>query len=206
MHSVCVQCAVQCATESLSTGDILDSYSPASAVAWADAHAQDVQPFDAACTWFVSQALWAGGLAKTSAWTDAGSHSGYLQTRRGTVAATEANTLLAYLRDTYGGVEYEDITTNLTTNAVPDAQPGDIIAYDWDGHGTIDHIALVVSIAAGQYPVVAEWGAYPGGQALPYTSRGWTYSAKNNIWLQNERNQKNMRAYLLHFAALSGTF
>jgi hypothetical protein len=114
--------------------------------------------------------------------------------------------LLAYLRDAYGGIEYEDITTNLATNAVPDAQPGDIIAYDWSGDGTIDHIALVVSIASGQYPVVAEWGTYSGGQASPYTSRGWTYSAKNHTWLQSERNQANMRAYLLHFAALSGTF
>ncbi|HEX3783928.1 MAG TPA: hypothetical protein VHX38_30055 [Pseudonocardiaceae bacterium] len=49
------------------TGNVLDSYSPAATVAWAGAHARDVQPFDAACTWFVSQALWAGGLAKTSA-------------------------------------------------------------------------------------------------------------------------------------------
>src|SRR5688500_10386772 len=97
------------------------------------------------------------GRAKTAAWTHAGPMGGRLRPRPGTVAATEANTLVAYLRQTYGGVSYTDITQNLTSNAVPEASKGDILAYDWDGDRKIDHLALVVDIAPGQYPVVAEW-------------------------------------------------
>ena len=48
-------------------------YNRSAAVAWALAHAQDDQPYGTMCTWFVSQALWAGGFPTTSSWTGSGS-------------------------------------------------------------------------------------------------------------------------------------
>jgi len=97
---------------------------------------------------------------------------------------------------------------NMSTNAVPQAQPGDIIVYSWDGGKTYDHMAFVVDIASGQYPEVSEWGTpdwttwnylyyevhHP---SEGYQKRGWTYSQKNHEWLQTEYKGQ-ARAYLLH--------
>lgn len=83
---------------------------------------------------------------------------------------------------------------------IPKAKKGDIIAYDWSGDGTIDHLAIVVGSAGNnpQYPLVAEWGVY-GSKSVNYNERGWSWSKKGNSWLQDERDQHNMKAYLLHF-------
>jgi hypothetical protein len=85
-------------------------------------------------------------------------------------------------------------------NAVPDARPGDIIAYKWDGgnrNQDIDHVSLVVNIASGNYPEVAEAGT----NKLPslyvsYPKRGWTYSVNDGTWLQ--KNHPKVTAILLH--------
>lgn len=84
-------------------------------------------------------------------------------------------------------------------NNVPKAKKGDVIAYDWTGDGSIDHLALVVGHANNnpQYPLVAEWGI-DGSKPAPYNQRGWTWSKKNNEWLQDGEGQQDVRAYLLH--------
>jgi len=180
-------------------------YDPGAAVQWALLHAYDPQPFDAACSFFVSGALWAGGLSRTDEWTDEGDGHGFLWSHRpGTAAATSVE-LVSYLKKTYN-TSWADITANLTSNSVPQAQPGDIIAYDWegdwDGKGVngLDHLALVVGIKSNQYPEVAEWGtvnaSIPGTHPVnSYLKRGWTWSEKDHKWLQNEH--PNMRVYLL---------
>lgn len=178
------------------------SYNRSAATTWALAHAQDPQGSGALCTWFVSQALWAGGLPQTATW------------QSGTYAATYVDGLVDYLRAHYS-VTWANITNNLTTNAVAAAEPGDIVVYNWnDGGTTYDHMALVVDIAAGQYPEVSEWGQlnfHPWDYILrpssPYVKRGWSWSAMHNEWLQQEH--PGMQAFLLHikggyFTSLSG--
>jgi hypothetical protein len=65
------------------------------------------------------------------------------------------------------------------------------------GDDHIDHLALVVNIAPGQYPEVSEWGTmHP---ASSYQKRGWTYSAKDKTWLQSLKRNKGIKAWLLHF-------
>lgn len=169
------------------------SYNRTAAINWALGNAQDPQGSGTLCTWFVSQALWAGGMTQTSAW------------RSGTYAATWVEGLVNYMRANYS-VTWTNITSDLTSNAVPAAEPGDIIVYNWNDGGTIyDHMAFVVDIAAGQYPEVAEWGQFDftthpwykiTHPSSPYVKRGWTWSAMNNEWLQREH--PGMQAYLLH--------
>ena len=169
------------------------SYNRTAAVNWALANAQDPQGSGTLCTWFVSEALWAGGMSRTSTWTT------------GTDAATWVQSLVNYLRANYS-VSWTNITSDLTTNAVPAAEPGDIIVYNWNDGGTAyDHMAFVVDIAAGQYPEVAEWGQFNFlthpwyklvNPSSRYVKRGWTYSALNHEWLQVEH--PGMQAFLLH--------
>ena len=167
-------------------------YNRTAAVSWAVANAQDPQGSGTLCTWFVSQALWAGGLPQAPDW------------QQSTYDATYVEGLVRYLRTNYS-FTWTDITSDLTTNAVPQAQPGDIIVYSWNGNQTLDHMSFVVDIAPGQYPEVAEWGqldfsSHPWYKitrpSSPYVKRGWTWSAMKGEWLQQEH--PNMTAYLLH--------
>lgn len=185
-------------------GPSVRSFDASGAVTWAREHAMDTQPFDAACTWFVSQAPWAGALEKTAAWTSEGSHSGWIQARPGTIAATEANTLRDYLINSYPGTTWQDVTAKLTTNAVPQAQPGDLMYYDWDGDGRIDHVAMITSLSSGQYPNVSEWGTVKGGQRARYLERGWTWSELHQSWLQE--SNPAMKVHLMRIGTVIGTY
>ena len=69
-------------------------------------------------------------------------------------------------------------------------------------------MSFVVNIAKGSYPEVSEWGTpeFTGFDWVwyqihhpkeGYTKRGWTWSEKNNKFLQKEYGGE-ARAYLLH--------
>jgi uncharacterized protein YraI len=181
------------------------------AVAWAFANAKNPQPYGTMCAWFVSQALWAAGLPSSSTWNAKGPYryknrAGLWATVPGTETAWKVGKLLDYLRTRFGAQRI-DITRNLTTNAVPQAQIGDVIAYDWGKGDGISHVSLVVNIARGQYPEVAEMGQYDLGViggilnkinpvSSSYLKRGWTWSEVDKRWLQ--KGSPHMRAYLFH--------
>ena len=170
------------------------------AVAWATQHARATPPDPAACTWFVSQALWAGGLLRTAAWTDAGAHGHPWSRRPGTVDAWAVPNFTQYILSIYPHSTFTQL--NLRSNKVPAAQPGDVIAYDWYGRSSVhnlrnlQHVSLVVGIASGEYPEVSEWSVDEGRQPTPYVSRGWTWSQKTHKWLQQE--YPRVQAFLLH--------
>jgi hypothetical protein len=165
-------------------------YNRSAAVAWALAHAADPQRSEGLCTIFVSQALWAGGFPRSAEWHE------------GAWASRIVSGLLDYLQRTASVTKY-DITPNLSTNAVPQAVAGDIIAYDWNNDGVLDHTSFVVDLVR-QYPEVSDWGQVDHSlvaKAIPVVAprkRGWTWSAKDNRWQQAVPGQQNMRAYLYH--------
>lgn len=180
-------------------------YNRSAAVAWALAHARDGQPHAAMCAWFVSHALWAGGFPQDATWTDQGR---YHHTAHGTTTEWQVGPLLKYLQSHYSTV-LTDITAALRTNAVPAAQPGDVIVYDWGQGDGKSHLSFVVGIASGQYPEVSEMGQYDLNPLLAelellhprhssYTERGWTWSAVHHRWLQNVPGYAHMKAWLLH--------
>jgi len=152
------------------------------------------------CTWFVSQALWAGGLPSSSTWTrwspngvlgtngidiiKALIHGGYSPTDpvNPTPTATYANLLPKYLED-QGLAKVHKITWS--DNTAYGAQLGDLIAYDWDGgsDGSIDHLAIVTKLNSRGYPYVSQhssnrlnryWSWDPGNPAAnPPSPAGW---------------------------------
>lgn len=167
------------------------------AAQWATEHAQDPQEASGLCTIFVSRALWAAALPRSSTWYD------------GTDASKYVASFIAYMTDPANGISTQliPITNDLRTNAVPQAQIGDVIVYSWNGSDDLNsdsHLAIVVNIGPGQYPNVSEWGIssfLPPNRAIPvtdpYTSRGWTWSQLDHKWLQDK--YPHMTAYLLHF-------
>jgi hypothetical protein len=175
------------------------------AAQWALEHAQDAQleqtvELWSGCTWFVSQALWAAGLPQTQAWNAEGGHSG-LNRIPGTVAATAVDEFLPNLLAMYPSTSVVELGSDrFHGNAVPEAEVGDVIAYDWEGDGDPDHVSIVTSISDGDYPNVAEWGTNKTGHLTSgYDERGWTWSEKHHEWLQEE--SPGVTATLYHFAA-----
>jgi hypothetical protein len=134
-------------------------YSPLNAAAWARDHAFDTPLFEAGdCTWFVSQALWAGGLPRTADWTHDSEDPD--KTTRGfhpgpTPAARLADKLFYYLIDNEIGqvekIEWSD-------NTAGGAEIGDLIFYDLQIYGKydIDHAAIVTGFNADGYPLVTQ--------------------------------------------------
>ena len=163
------------------------------AVEWALANAsQDpsVGFFGAStCTWFVSNALWSGGFPKDDMWTDQGTHSG--RQLPGSVTAWSVVDLKAYLESHYSVTVVLLNSERFRSNAVPEAEIGDLIVYDWGEGKGWSHFTMVTSIAPGQYPEVSEWGA-----SASYVKRGWTYSDNSDKWLQ--LSHPDVRAALIH--------
>jgi Putative amidase domain len=177
-------------------------YNRTAAIAWALANAKDPQAYGAMCTWFVSNALWAGGFPKSSLWTNQGKY----YSAPGTKDAWRVQDFLSYFQAHFS-TTLTNITADFKTNAVPQAAPGDIILYDWGQGEGISHATFVVDLAPGDYPEVAEWGQYdlnPLDAAInkvvhiksTYLKRGWTWSAVHGEWLQKEF--PHVKAYLLH--------
>jgi hypothetical protein len=166
---------------------------------WAAAHVRDYQPFDAACTWFASQALWAGGVPQTDVWNGYTPQKGIGQWRPGTPTATVAKDLYHYLQRAHPRSTFRPITAELRTHALPEARRGDLIFYDY-GDG-ISHATVVVNIGANNYPNVAEWGTtalnrfWGIHQRNRDSQRGWSWSNRDKSWLADLH--PGMKAYLV---------
>ncbi|WP_162598651.1 amidase domain-containing protein [Nocardioides gilvus] len=173
-----------------------DDFDRHAAVAWALSHVTDPQPIGVAgCTWFVSQALWAGGMSQDVEWNGTDVNGRFGQ-RQGSATAWLAEDLVEHLVATKGA---SLIPMDFSGNAVPEATPGDVVAYDWESDGVIDHLALIVDIDEGDYPLVSEWGTvdWYKGNVVAYDYRGWTYSEKNQAWLQEV--EPDVSAQLVRF-------
>ncbi len=186
------------------------------AAAWSLDHSQDPQTISLdQCTWFASQSLWAGGLARTPEWNDyknygsphiPGTNLG--SGAKGTADAWLAPRLISYIEHRYPNSTWNELS--FSQNSQPDAQKGDIIAYDWDGDTSIDHIAVVVDDAPGtHYPEVAEQGNVAQlGATAPNQKRGWTYSTYYGGWIETVKRKDgskaypNPHAYLLHIVTV----
>jgi hypothetical protein len=174
-------------------------YNRTAAINWALANAKDPQHYTAMCTWFVSNVLWAGGLPQTSLWNNYAKYGSTV----GTADAWLVQDFVSYLRAHFS-TTLTNITADFKTNAVPQAEPGDIILYDWGQGEGISHATFIVDLASGDYPEVAEWGQFNTSELITrifpnkssYVKRGWTWSAVHNEWLQKE--YPHVKAYLLH--------
>lgn len=147
---------------------------------WATAHWQDAERYPGQdCTWFASQALWAGRLPRTGAWTDQPAP---------TVPAIRADALKNTLIDSGYAVIREVRWTDVTAGG---AQLGDLIAYDWAGapDGVIDHLAVVTSLDARGGPSVTQHSA-------ARKDRFWSWDPGGNASI--EVTHPGSRVYLLH--------
>ena len=127
--------------------DCNSMYNRAAARDWAYAHYRDTERYPGNdCTWFVSQALWAGRLPRTATWTDYQPDA--INADRFKNAVIRAG--------------YATITeVTWSDNTAGNAQVGDVIAYDWNGaaDGFIDHVAIVTKLDP--YRGWAAW-SHPG--------------------------------------------
>lgn len=134
------------------------------------------------CTWFVSQALWAGGVKKSSAWNGPED-----------VAAINANAFKNYVRDKGLGTVKE---VRWSDNTAGRAALGDVIAYDWfnaktgttRADGTIDHLAIVTKLNAQGYPSVTQ-------HSVARLNRYWSWDPGAATWI--ERSRPGSKVYVI---------
>ncbi len=185
-------------------------YNGQAAADWAYANGMDQPPTDGSCTWFASNALWQGGLVKTSEWTSAGHLSSDIERLRhytsknpdynlpGTTAAWNVIAFKNYLQKTYPNSTWESIDFSPANNDPQDAAPGDLVFYDWGNGEGISHVAVVTRVDPSGYLEVADWSTNDkdGTIPSPTNDRGVTYSSVHHKWLQVR--YPNVSAHLMH--------
>lgn len=168
-------------------------FNPANAVLYALDHVGDTDALGSDCTYFVSSAWWYAGLPRSDQWTDGvtqkvlGQDAPKYNIYGATPTAAVADRFKNYVIN-QGYAAITEISWSDPTAA--GAQPGDVIAYDWNNgaDGVIDHLAIVTSIADDGRPVVA--------QHTPSDRRPWNTDPKG-IELLKLPQYKGARAYLL---------
>jgi len=175
-------------------------YARGSAQQWALANVHGSHKYSEDCTWYVSRALWAGGMAKTPDWTDSSFDLGRVasvkQPGGPTKTAAAPDYLKNYLLDSHQATIRE---LNWRVNNIPDAQIGDLIGYDWakNSHsgrpdGIIDHLMIITGFS-GQYPLLS-------GHTNDVSNQGWTWSEASNDWIEHADTVTHNapRVYLIH--------
>ena len=170
-----------------------NSYNREAAANWATANVygdhrySDRQGGD--CTWFASQALWAGSVPQTRDWTSDPEFGSDEPPRSARVADDFKN----YLVNESAFATIKELSW--TQNDVPEAELGDLIVYDLHGpkeqagaDGVIDHV-MVITKFSGQYPEVS-------GHTADVENHGWTHSQYFNTWM--EKAYPGARVYLIH--------
>ncbi|MFF5034118.1 amidase domain-containing protein [Nocardia salmonicida] len=155
------------------------------------------------CTFYVSSALWDGGLPSTSDWTPKTSDTSKLASKNilnpgPSKAAASANEFAKYMKSSKTAV-VKLITWS--DNTAAGAELADVIAFDWDGGANIwtgsnndkteiDHLAIVTGFTDKHYPLVSQ-------HSPTRLNRYWSWDEGSNNWI--EFSHKGARAYLIHF-------
>lgn len=182
-------------------------YDRPAAAKWASDHAYDNPVMDEDCTWFVTQALWAGGFNNAGELTSYSENDGAFGSDLRSIAvaaqragvppwkpfnpartATMADRLPGYL-ESEGHAAISQIE-HWSDNTANGAELGDIIAYDWNGDTKFDHLAMVTSLNEQGYPSVSE---HSNGNRDRY----WSWSKEAGNWIEFATQGKAI-AYLVH--------
>lgn len=202
-------------------------YNRLDAVLWALQNVTHPELFPGGdCTWFASQAGWAGGLPQSAAWAMDDSsgvlgdkaQAAYFLNRGGhdplaainpTPDATIADDFFTYFESLINTGLVTITPINWSDNTAAGAQLGDFIAYDWqagphnqDGASdrTIDHIAVVTYISpATGYPSVSQ-------HTEARVNRFWSWAPSDNAFIDKDPRYTPARgssygqpqAYLIH--------
>ena len=142
------------------------------------------------CTFFVSSALWAGGLPKSPDWTDKSIDWNKLASHRWIPGATKDAANADYFKNYVINNHIATIKeVSWSDNTAGGAQLGDVIGYDWNGRpdGILDHLVIVTSLNQYGYPSVT--------QHSPSRTRYWSWDPAGN-WIQV--THPGSRVYLIH--------
>ena len=180
--------------------NVVHQYDRTAVVAYADAHWNSGRriPWAPDCTVYTSDSV-AQSIPQDSIWSSSSTDVNQVASRTGslfgripspTKTYADANLFVHYLLDQ----GYATVTpVSLNQNMVPDAQPGDVIAYAWSSGGgadlpLIDHLAIVVGNDGSQTKVDQHEG--------PAHWKGWNWSSSDNDWILNANPAAT--AYLIH--------
>lgn len=175
-------------------------YERAAAAKWAtDNYKTSYRYENEDCTYFASRALWAGGLPKSTTWTDSTTdpsvaYGNLANGPQPSVEAVSADRLKNYLVNEAKVAVIHELDFNRP--AIEYAQLGDLIAYDWNDRwglsrpdGVIDHLAVITTFSATGYPLVS-------AHSNSLLNGGWRWSYTFGKPITDVHH--DARAYLIH--------
>jgi putative amidase-like protein len=162
------------------------AYSGSAAASYADQYATSYNPLYPSfankggdCANFVSQALFAGGIAQRPAGTYSGTAAWYMtQTRKSWSYSTtwinaQSNSVFL-LQHLPGVTTVANVMAPSPTETPPsNAIQGDVVFYDWNNDGTFDHESIITT-ADGQYV-----DAHTNNRFHAF----WTLAPYNSDWM-----------------------
>jgi hypothetical protein len=141
------------------------------------------------CAYFASEVLWAGGLEQSKTWSASSTDAAQLSSPRLANPGPTKTVMLADSLEKYLVATHHALVTavDLHGTRVSGAQVGDLITYDWNDNGVIDHVSVVRS--AGASTRIAQHN-------VNIKSQSWRWSSVHHELLTKLYAQP--RAYLVH--------
>lgn len=181
-----------------STAPTASSASRETAAKWATTNYKESQlGFMSECTIFVSRALWAAGIPQTRTWTNAtkdgdlqGGYGVWNRATQSAVPSKAATVAQTFVDDAVASGLADKVAISWTDNTASGAQLGDVIAYDWEGDGHIDHLAIVTALNAQGYPSVTQ-------KTPDQLNRYWSWSDTSHDWISSASVYPHAQAYLI---------
>lgn len=152
---------------------------------WALDNVNAPPSYEQDCTYFVSSALWKGDMPWEVEWNPAPlSDSNWPHRPR---AAINAQSFVDFFRSRPDLGVVSDL--KWAENRLPGALLGDVIAYDWQDDGEIDHLAIITAFNLDGYPFVTQ-------HTSAQKNRFWSWDSSGGDWIEN--TLPKARAYLIH--------
>jgi Putative amidase domain len=179
---------------SLAAGASAFAYDGAAAAAYADGYWQNYNPTwpsfansGGDCTNFVSQALYAGGIAMRTSPPYTGNAAWYMQKTRGRWsyalpwinAQDQSIFALQHLPGVSQVASYYGLAPGST--AADNAGQGDIVLYDWNNDGIYDHEAIITASDRANPDGTANWDLVDAHTNNRYRAY-WTLAQYNASW------------------------
>lgn len=160
------------------------AYNVETATIWAEQNYKTFeQRYGANCTWFVSNALWKGGLEKTGRWTDSGGNLFDQANKDDYPGPTKAAASADHLKNAL--IEEKDAKISqldVRVDGVPDARVGDLIFFDWRNgdspEGHVSHVVMITDIVNGV--------PYTTGNTPSYTYHQWNTASSGGPMVDAE--------------------
>jgi hypothetical protein len=141
------------------------------------------------CAYFASEVLWAGGLRQTATWSADSKDVAELSSPRLADPGPTKTVMLADRLEKYLVATGQATVRRIpfTSATIAGAEVGDLVVYDWNDNGVIDHVSVVQS---------TKHGTRIAQHNVNLRSESWRWSSTSGTYIADA--YAHPRAWLVH--------